>query len=298
VPTVVHLIQITRGSRPVDGEATAADAHGANAGFDEEVIMASAVDVPEVEWVFACATVLGGAHPDTRDGLFMERVVKYHPTGSIGAGTRWCSGPWLDRHPVRRGNPARVQGMASHIGFTRRGKTLRPYIVVVPDEGLDHAAHLAATALERSPDDPAGLTNWAFAAVRFPGRTRFGIRLRGHGWEQVTDQLDAEVGIEWRFWFVPGGSTPTGGVTPDTCTIADGKGTPLVTWRDGLILMEDEPVPDQLLALADEHGNGFDVARELGWDLTLPTTRNRDLEPDELATPRGYLDPTADVADQ
>jgi hypothetical protein len=287
---VVHLIQITRGSRPVDGEATSADAHGANAGFDEEVIMASKRVLPEVEWVFVCSTVLGSVAPGARDRMFMGRVVPYDPEGSIGAGTRWCSGAWLEHHPTGRGNPARVQGMASHIGISRRGKTLRPYILLLPDDGLEHAAKALADATALGPNHPESLSEWTFAVVRLRGRTRVGVSLRGPDVERISRRLTTELGVDWRFWFATGGNEPDG-PTPDTCTIATGKGHPLATWRDGLILMEEEPVPDEFLSLADRYGNGFAVARERGWKLTLPTTRNRDLEADELATPRNYLGP-------
>jgi hypothetical protein len=106
-------------------------------------------------------------------------------------------------------------------------------------------------------------------------------------------QLASEIGIDWRVWFTPGGNQPDGPV-PDTCTIANGKGRGLVTWSDGIIVMEEEPVPDEFMALADRYGNSFSVARERGWELTLPTTRNRELEPDELTTERTYLYPASE----
>jgi hypothetical protein len=251
--------------------------------------MTATVEVPEVAWVFACSTALGSVAPGVGDFRLNGRVIPYHPRGSIGAGSRWCSRAWLQRHPDQRGNPARLQGMASHIGFTRRGLTLSPYILVVPDDALEQAARTLAEAVHAPSSHPEHLDAWAFAVVRLAGRTRFGVRLRGPGVTTLSNRLAAEVGVDWRFWFDHGGNTPTG-VRPDTCTIASGDGTPLVTWRDGVILLEEEPVSDEFLALADRYGNGFAVARQLGWELRLPSDQNRTLAPDELAVARTYLD--------
>jgi hypothetical protein len=182
-----------------------------------------------------------------------------------------------------------MQGMASSIGISRRGYILRPYIVVLPDDGLEHAARMLSAATARGGRDPEGLSEWTFAVVRFPGHTRFGVSLSGNGWEHLCRQLANEIGIDWRVWFTPGGNQPDGPV-PDTCTIANGKGRGLVTWSDGFILMEEEPVPDEFVRLAGVYGNGFDAAERGGTDLRLPSTRNRDLEPDELGVARGYLD--------
>ena len=66
--------------------------------------------------------------------------------------------------------------------------------------------------------------------------------------------------------------------TPDRCTVRGVDG--VVGDLDGLIYLEDEPVPARLVDLAARYGNGFALAgRSAG--IHVPDDSYRPLEPDE-----------------
>lgn len=245
------------------------------------------------DWVFACSAVLGSVVPGTRVFTYNGKPLHFRPSGSLGAGTRWCSSWWLADGPGERGHRARAQGMFSYMSLHLSGRVTAATVLVLPDDSIGDAAAILSESLGSDDDDPKGLTEWSFALARQTGRTRTGVWFKGPDERAVSERLARDIGIDWRISFRPGANVTGGSVIPDVCTFTDTSGA-YTEAADGLVLLEDEPIPDELLALAYIHGTSIGVARASGTELRWPTAHNRPLEVDEPAENHGYLGAAAD----
>ena len=234
--------------------------------------------VPAFEWVFGCATALGGVAPGVRDSRFNGRPVRYVPVSELGSGARWCSSAWLERDLGTRGFRANRQAgttrFAMHVSGQIRGGT----VVVVPDDQVEAAAALAARLLTPRPGEDPVLREWSMAVVREPGRSRLAVRLGGG--TEAPARFAAELDVEWLIDFGPGGATLDRTVAPDHCTVrtADGR---VVAELGGTVYLEDEPVSARLVEIAERWGDALSGPRGSSGVITIPTGSLRPLEPDE-----------------
>lgn len=252
--------------------------------------------VPAFEWVFGSNTVLGGVAPGHRDLRHNGRLNHYAPWGELGGGARWCSRAWLDRQCGMRGNLARNQGAASRMGMHVSGAVTSGTVVVVPDEQLDAAVALAARLLAPDSDAEPGLWEWSTAIVREPGRSRLAVRIvprfddAAHHRAQAT--FAGELDVEWFIVFQSGHNRMSVGdrtiSTPDVCTVRTADATIAAEFDDGLIYLEDEPVPARLVELAAKHGNGLALVGRRSPGIHVPKDTYRPLEPDEWDIDRDY----------
>ncbi len=245
--------------------------------------------VPVFEWVFGSNTVLGGVAPGRRDQRHNGVSSSYAPWGELGGGARWCSRAWLDRHCGTRGNLARSQGGVSRMGMHVSGAVTSGTVVVVPDDQLDATAALAARLLVPGTDAEPLLWEWSTAVVREPGRSRLGIRI-ACGFDDAAQSralaaFAAGLDVEWFVEFRPGHDHLNLGdrtiSTPDTCTVRAADGTVVAQFDDGLVHLEDEPVPARLVELAATYGNGLRLVGRRSPGIRVPEDSYRPLEPDE-----------------
>ena len=252
--------------------------------------------VPAFEWVFGSNTVLGGVAPGRRDQRHNGTLNHYAPWGELRGGARWCSRAWLDRHCGRRGFLARDQGVPSRMGMHVSGVITSGTVVVVPDEQLDAAAALAARLLAPGIDAESGLWEWSTAVVREPGRSRLAVRIvprfDDDAYHRALAVFAAELDVEWFIVFRPGHDRMSVGdhtiKPPDVCTVHTADGTIAAHIDDGLIYLEDEPVPARLVELAAKHGNGLALVGRWSPGIHVPTDSFRPLEPDEWHIDRDY----------
>ncbi|CAB4763745.1 MAG: hypothetical protein F2754_10620 [Actinobacteria bacterium] len=252
--------------------------------------------VPAFEWVFGSNTVLGGVTPGHRNVRHNGKLSHYAPWGEIGGGARWCSRAWLDRHRGRRGFLARTQSGVSLMAMHVSGAITSGTVVVVPDEQLDAAAALAARLLAPDIDAESGLWEWSTAVVREPGRSRLAVRIVPRFDDDVYHRalavFAAELDVEWFIVFRPGHDRMSVGdhtiKPPDVCTVHTADGTIAAHIDDGLIYLEDEPVPARLVELAAKHGNGLALVGRWSPGIHVRPDSYRSLEPDEWHIDRDY----------
>ena len=235
--------------------------------------------VPEIEWVFGCNTVLGSVAPRVRDVHFNGRRVPYRPWPQLGSGARWCSTAWLAHAEGHRGFLARTQSGLSRMGMWVAGQVDGGLVVVVPDDRLEDAVVLAESLLGTGRDDPTGLWEWSMALVRQPGRTCPAVRIvppqERRGRSEVLRRFATEAEVEW---FVEFGNRHVG-VGPDWAKVLAPDGTTLAE-PDGVVHLEDEPVPAAIVELARRYGDGIELAGPSA-SIHVRSDSFRPLEPDE-----------------
>jgi len=277
-------------------------AHGANAGIDEELVMTIAedsvpqADEPVVDWVFACATTLGSVVPNCRKATFNDQRIPYSPLLSVGPGARWCSQQWLDRAVGERGPLAPSQGGLSLMGMHIQGRVTKGRLLVVADDDLDAAAAIAEAALGSGRDDPNGLIEWSLGVARINGETLVGVTVSGMAEGRVADAVHDAVGIQWDVSFTPGLKVTGGPSRAASCSVRNPTTGQYASIQGGEVHLEDEPVPAGFLGVAFRQGSSLVLAANRPIsntnsgkrNITLPNMSCRPLEPDERGVDRNY----------
>ena len=206
----------------------------------------------------------------------------YAPGSDLGSGARWCSTAWLDRAQGTRGFLARRQGTISRFCMHVSGLVSSGTIVIVPADQVDAAAAVAARSLVPNRDIESGLAEWSMALVREPGRTRLAVRIvpMSDEPEGALRVFASEVDVEWFFEFGHGGDYYDGTSIPDHGTLRAGDGTVMAD-LGGVVYLEDEPIPAQLIEIARHRGDGLSLLGGQNGAIHIPTRSQRPLEPDE-----------------
>ncbi|MEO8452201.1 MAG: hypothetical protein ABI647_20590 [Gemmatimonadota bacterium] len=245
--------------------------------------------IPTLEWVFMSNTVLGGVAPGCRSVTLNGVTRTYAPWANVDHGARWCSPAWLDRQLGTRGFLARKQGVHSKMGLCVAGGVREGTVLVLPEEQLDTAAALAAGMLTNNWDALSGVSEWSTAIVREPGRSRLALRILpiGRAYKATLRSFAAELNVECFLQIKPGhdrdrvdGRTVS---TPDLCTVQSAD--VILGELEGLIHLEDEPIPARLVDIAERFGDGLSLTGKRSAGIHVPNGSCRPLEPDESRQP-------------
>ena len=238
--------------------------------------------MPTFEWVFACNTALGSVAPGARDTTFNgKRVTTCRDRiWAAGHGGARPPGSTAGRAPEGFSPAARARSRGSACtsadsSAAERSWSCPPTRSTPPPRSL--LAHWQPIA---RPNRVLRSGRWRWCASR--AGTRLAVRI-----VPISDEPDgalrvfaSELDVEWFFEFGHGGDYYDGTSVPDHATLRAGDGTVMAD-LGGVVYLEDEPIPAQLIEIARQRGDGLSLLGGQNGAIQIPTGSQRPLEPDE-----------------